>query len=62
MRGIIYYNYTIYTVQLFSIISLQEKSISKEQLSTILNAEALLNDHFSMINNLIAKCNKSSTK
>ncbi|XP_029177495.1 uncharacterized protein LOC114945434 isoform X2 [Nylanderia fulva] len=53
----------IYT-QLFSFYSwiMQEKSISEKQLSTILNAEALLNDHFSAINDFVSKRNDNSKK
>ncbi|XP_072751441.1 uncharacterized protein [Anoplolepis gracilipes] len=48
--------------QLFSFSSwiIQEKSISEKQLNAILNAEALLNDHFSAINNFVSKCNDNS--
>ncbi|KAL0109957.1 hypothetical protein PUN28_013535 [Cardiocondyla obscurior] len=53
----------IYT-DLFSFYSwiMQEETISKKQLSTILNAETLLNDHFSMINGFKTKCNINSKK
>ncbi|XP_011876992.1 PREDICTED: uncharacterized protein LOC105567061 isoform X2 [Vollenhovia emeryi] len=49
---------------LFSLYSwmMQETSVSCEQLSAILNAEALLNDHFSTISDLLAKCNNSSKR
>ncbi|XP_012229215.2 uncharacterized protein [Linepithema humile] len=40
----------------------QERSISEKQLNVILNAEALLNDHFSIINSFLAKGNNNSKK
>ncbi|XP_018354890.1 PREDICTED: uncharacterized protein LOC108755939 [Trachymyrmex septentrionalis] len=53
----------IYT-KLFSLYSwiTQEKNNSEKQLRVILNAEALLNDHFSVINSFITKCNNNSIK
>ncbi|TGZ45911.1 uncharacterized protein [Temnothorax longispinosus] len=50
--------------KLFSLYSwiTQEKSVSNEQLNTILSAETLLNDHFSMINGFVAKCDNSTKK
>lgn len=50
--------------QLFSFYSwiTQEKSISEKQLSAILNAEALLNDHMFVINSFVSKCNDNSKK
>ncbi|KAM0732851.1 hypothetical protein ACS0PU_001012 [Formica fusca] len=50
--------------QLFSFYSwvTQEKSISEKQLNVILNAQALLNDHFFVINNFVSKCNDNSKK
>ncbi|XP_011692466.1 PREDICTED: uncharacterized protein LOC105452772 [Wasmannia auropunctata] len=50
--------------KLFSLYSwlTQEKSISERQLIVILNAEALLNDHFSVINSFTIKSNNSSKK
>ncbi|KMQ95632.1 hypothetical protein RF55_4143 [Lasius niger] len=48
--------------QLFSFYSwiTQERSISEKQLSTILNAEALLNDHFFAISSFASKRNDNS--
>ncbi|XP_020293736.1 uncharacterized protein LOC109859674 [Pseudomyrmex gracilis] len=37
----------------------QEKNISEKQLSTILNADGLLSDHFSVINNFVTQCNNN---
>lgn len=53
----------IYT-QLFSFYSwiTQERNISEKQLSIILNAEALLNDHFFAIKSFVSKCNDNSKK
>ncbi|KYN06945.1 hypothetical protein ALC62_02101 [Cyphomyrmex costatus] len=53
----------IYT-RLFFLYSwiIQEKSNSEKQLSVILNAEALLNDHFSVINGFITICNNNSKR
>ncbi|XP_018060442.1 PREDICTED: uncharacterized protein LOC108695186 [Atta colombica] len=53
----------IYT-KLFSLYSwiTQEKSNSEKQLRVILNAEALLNDHFFVINSFITKCNNNSKR
>ncbi|XP_012525498.1 uncharacterized protein LOC105830594 [Monomorium pharaonis] len=53
----------VYT-KLFSLYSwiMQEKSFSEEQLKVILNAEALFNDHFSVVNSFLTKCNSNSSK
>ncbi|XP_011632453.1 uncharacterized protein LOC105424102 [Pogonomyrmex barbatus] len=53
----------IYT-KLFSLYSwiTQEKNISEKQLKVILNADTLLNDHFSVINSFVTKCNNRSKK
>ncbi|KYN26811.1 PREDICTED: uncharacterized protein LOC108758045 [Trachymyrmex cornetzi] len=53
----------IYT-KLFFLYSwmIEEKSNSEKQLKVILNAETLLNDHFSVINSFITKCNNNSKR